>query len=56
MNELIEEHVFGRKITARLAEATDSYEKGSADFLEEILTSIKTLVTFYPKHIEKEAT
>lgn len=54
MNELVEEHVFGRKTTAMLAEATNRYEKRNTDSLEEILSCLNTLVDFYPKHIEKE--
>ncbi|MFX1531124.1 MAG: hemerythrin domain-containing protein [Promethearchaeota archaeon] len=54
MNELIEEHVFGRKTTGELVEAKIKYEKGDKHALEIIIDKIKTLIEFYPKHIHKE--
>ncbi|MBN1274604.1 MAG: hemerythrin domain-containing protein [Candidatus Aminicenantes bacterium] len=54
MNELIEEHVFGRQTTKALVEANTRYKKGDEAALEEIAAKLKTLAEFYPKHIEKE--
>jgi hemerythrin-like domain-containing protein len=54
MNELIEEHVFGRKTTKALVEANTRYRKGDTAALAEVISRLKTLVGFYPKHIEKE--
>ena len=54
MKELIEEHVFGRQTTKRLIEANTRYRNGDASALEEIASTLHTLVDFYPKHIEKE--
>ena len=54
MNELIGEHVFGRKITKALVEANTRYRNGDASALGDISGQLKTLVEFYPKHIEKE--
>jgi hemerythrin-like domain-containing protein len=54
MNELIEEHIFGRKITRELIEANDLYRKGDNSALSIITAKLSTLVDFYPKHIEKE--
>jgi hemerythrin-like domain-containing protein len=54
MNELIEEHVFGRKITRELIEANARYRRGDNSALSIITARIRTLVDFYPKHIEKE--
>ncbi|MBN1765476.1 MAG: hemerythrin domain-containing protein [Sedimentisphaerales bacterium] len=54
MNELIEEHVFGRNITKALVEANTRYRDGDATALDSIAETLKTLINFYPKHIEKE--
>jgi hemerythrin-like domain-containing protein len=54
MNELIEEHVFGRKTTRGLVEANTRYRTGDASALAGITSRLCTLVEFYPKHIEKE--
>lgn len=54
MNELIEEHVFGRKTTKALVDANTRYRNGDASALAAIADQLKTLVEFYPKHIEKE--
>jgi hemerythrin-like domain-containing protein len=54
MNELIEEHKWGRKTTKRLVDATRSYENGDEAALAEIAGHLKELASFYPKHIEKE--
>lgn len=54
MEELIEDHVFGRKTTKALVEANLRYRQGDAAALAEVLAGLKTLVDFYPKHINKE--
>jgi hemerythrin-like domain-containing protein len=54
MNELIEEHVFGRKTTKALVEANARYRNGDSSALGGIASCLRTLVGFYPKHIEKE--
>lgn len=54
MNELIAEHTFGRTTTKALIDATTKYRNDDAEALVEIASCLKTLVTFYPKHIEKE--
>jgi len=54
MNELIQEHVFGRQMTKALVDANTRYRNGDAAALAEITEKLLTLVTFYPKHIEKE--
>lgn len=54
MNELIEDHVFGRKITKALVDANSRYRNGDEIALAEIAGKLQTLVEFYPKHIEKE--
>ena len=54
MEELMEEHRWGRKVTGRLVEANTRYVHGHREALSAIMDCIKTLVEFYPKHIEKE--
>ena len=45
LNELIEEHKYGRKVTAELVAAS---EPAAA------VKALRTLAEFYPRHIEKE--
>jgi hemerythrin-like domain-containing protein len=54
MEELIEEHKRGRQVTGRLVEANSRYGKGDVSALSEVFECIRTLVGFYPNHIEKE--
>jgi len=54
MDELVEEHRFGRRVTARLVEANRRYVQGNQDSLSVISDCIRSLIEFYPKHIEKE--
>lgn len=54
MDELIAEHVLGRKLTGQLVEAKKKYEAGDTTTLNTIIDVMKQLVNFYPKHIEKE--
>jgi hemerythrin-like domain-containing protein len=54
MNELIEEHVFGRQTTKALVDANARYRKGDGTALADIADGLQILVEFYPKHIKKE--
>jgi hemerythrin-like domain-containing protein len=54
MNELIEEHIFGRTTTGTLVEANERYRRGDASALADVAACLKTLVAFYPNHIRKE--
>jgi len=54
MNELIEEHKWGRSATKRLVEANAAYENGDQSQVKVITGQMKELVGFYPGHIEKE--
>jgi len=54
MNELIEEHVFGRATTKALVEANTRYRNGDQAALADIVQNLQTLGEFYPKHIAKE--
>jgi hemerythrin-like domain-containing protein len=54
MEELVEEHKWGRRVTARLVEANTRYVQGIQEALSAIMDCMKALIEFYPKHIEKE--
>jgi hemerythrin-like domain-containing protein len=54
MEELIEDHRWGRKMTARLVEANTRYIEGDRDAMSTAIDCMKSLIQFYPKHIEKE--
>jgi hemerythrin-like domain-containing protein len=54
MEELTEEHRWGRRTTAKLVEANERYRRGDRGALSVIMACVRDLVSFYPKHIEKE--
>jgi hemerythrin-like domain-containing protein len=54
MKELIAEHGFGRETTRALSEANDRYREGEKKALGDVIACLRTLVDFYPRHIEKE--
>jgi hemerythrin-like domain-containing protein len=54
MNELIEEHVFGRRTTKALVDANTRYRNGDETALSDIADKLQILIEFYPKHIQKE--
>lgn len=54
MKELVEEHAFGRKVTGELVDANLQYRSGDDSALDSVTAKLRTLVEFYPKHIEKE--
>lgn len=54
MNDLISDHVYGRKITAALVDANNRYRGGDASAVDKIVECLKTLTEFYPPHISKE--
>jgi hemerythrin-like domain-containing protein len=54
LDDLIQEHVYGRKTVAALVAARDSYAQGNVQALAGIQQNMSILVDFYPKHIEKE--
>jgi hemerythrin-like domain-containing protein len=54
MQELIDEHKYGRKTVKELVEAKEKYLQGQTGALEGILDKLDALVNFYPEHIEKE--
>jgi len=54
MQELLDEHVWGRKTTAALVAAKEKYLQGEKEKLSEVIDLARQLGNFYPKHIEKE--
>jgi len=54
MQELLDEHVWGRKTTAALVAAKEKYLSGDEGKLSEIISLARQLGEFYPRHIEKE--
>jgi len=54
MNELVQEHVRGRKMVSNLVSAKKAYTGGSTESLKDIIACVTELVRFYPAHIEKE--
>ncbi len=54
MQELIQEHVWGRETVGQLVEAKKRFEKGDGDARVTIRECLEKLVEFYPKHIDKE--
>ncbi len=54
MQELLDEHVWGRKTTAALVAAKEKYLQGDENKLAEIIDLARQLGNFYPRHIEKE--
>lgn len=54
MNELVQEHVWARKMVTRLLEAKESYAVGNLEAIKDIVSCLKELIIFYPLHIKKE--
>ncbi len=54
MEELIEDHRWGRRTTASLIQAKNDYLLEKAGALEDLLLHLEALVVFYPRHIDKE--
>jgi hemerythrin-like domain-containing protein len=54
MQELLDEHIWGRKTTAALVAAKEKYLQGDEEKIPEIIFIARELGNFYPKHIEKE--
>ena len=54
MQELLEEHAWGRKTTGQIVAAKEAYLAGDEQKLVEVIHLARELGSFYPKHIEKE--
>lgn len=54
IDELIQDHIYGRETTKRLSEAKKAYAEGDMTKIDDISDQIKKLVELYPNHIKKE--
>ncbi len=54
MEELIQEHAWGRETTRKIVAAKEKYVKGDKNAVSEIVQLMKSLADFYPRHIVKE--
>lgn len=54
MEELIQDHVWGRETTGALMRAKEDFLLGEEGALEKLLENLGKLVEFYPRHIAKE--
>jgi len=54
MDELIQDHIFGRKTVGQLLKATERYQPEDSDTFTDIMDALEKLVELYPPHIEKE--
>jgi hemerythrin-like domain-containing protein len=54
MEELIADHIWGRKTTKSLVEAKARYISGDVQAMKDIIALMTDLVGFYPRHIAKE--
>ncbi len=54
MDELMEEHRWGRETVKKLTEANRRYRHGDEEASESIAENLHELANFYPGHIEKE--
>jgi hemerythrin-like domain-containing protein len=54
MDELIQEHVLGRKMVGDLVDAKKRHLAGDISAIHVIAEKLEFLVGFYPRHIEKE--
>ena len=54
MDQLIQEHAWGRETLGKLINARNHYAQGDHSAHGEIIEQMEKLIKFYPKHIEKE--
>lgn len=54
MEELIEEHRWGRETVQELVKANERFKEGDEKAIETITRCLQDLIHFYPQHIEKE--
>ncbi len=54
MAELVEDHRFGRRVTAELVDARNQYAAGDKAAVGLIVDRMRALKEFYPRHIAKE--
>lgn len=54
LEELVEEHKLGRRITRELTEAAEAFRRGDRSALAVLIERLESLAEFYPRHIAKE--
>lgn len=54
MDELIQEHKYGRMLVKELLQAKAKYQQGDIARIDTIVEKLQALVDFYPPHIKKE--
>lgn len=54
MQELIDEHKYGRSVVKELIDAREKYYGGKKEYASTIAKKLNILAEFYPKHIKKE--
>jgi hemerythrin-like domain-containing protein len=54
MDDLLQEHKYGRKLTKELVVAKEWFLKGDKASIKTVTETMQALVEFYPKHIAKE--
>jgi hemerythrin-like domain-containing protein len=54
MADLVQEHVFVRRLVNDLVEAKENYLNKRPGAMADIISSMNIIIEFYPKHIEKE--
>ena len=54
MQELIDEHKYGRKKVKELIDATKLFSTGSTKSPIDVVTILEEITEFYPRHIKKE--
>jgi hemerythrin-like domain-containing protein len=54
MQQLVQDHAWGRQTTARLVTAQKKYFQGETAALNDLLENLTVLVEFYPRHIAVE--
>jgi hemerythrin-like domain-containing protein len=54
MQELLNDHAWGRKTTAQIVAVKEAYLSGDEGKLVDIIRLARELGSFYPRHIEKE--
>ncbi len=54
IDDLTQEHRFVRNLTNELVRANDQYVNGRPEGKAGIISSLNSIVEFYPKHVEKE--
>ena len=54
IDELVQEHIYARKMVGELLEAKRAFQGGDFHALEAVIKYLEELARFYPEHIKKE--